>query len=81
MEKLKMLEMDCVLASFEQEFEIGRTPDIMVNFFKSKNPLSVMEVDLRCIAEHFGLWVSVLGRKEDLSGNILKVRFTCVIPF
>jgi hypothetical protein len=71
-----MLEMDCVYNSLRQiPFEIGETENRWVAYFKHTRPIAESLGLITAYAEHFGLTLDVIGRKIDLSGNVLKVRF------
>jgi hypothetical protein len=70
-----MLEMDCVYNSVRGSLEVGETEDQMIAYFKAKQPISEIKEKLSALTGRFGLTFSVLAKKHDPNGNVIKVQF------
>ena len=71
-----MLEMDCVYNSLHDKYEIGRTDDDLLTYFKSKETPSQMMAYLAMMFDRFGLKPILANQKITDDYSVILVEFS-----
>lgn len=71
-----MLEMDCVYNSLHDKYEIGRTDNDLISYFKSKETPSEILAYLQIMMARFGLTPKLINKKTTKEYSVILVEFS-----